>query len=331
MTRMIQEIEPVAAIEPDLKLLWEILHWRRPGGSKTEKRFVKKFLDSIGCNSDGYGNRWLKIGDSPVLYSSHTDTVHITGGRQKLIHGDGIIRLAPNETESNCLGADCSAGVWIMLELIRARKPGLYIFHRDEESGGIGSGWIANNAPEMLAGIDIAIALDRKGKNSVITHQASERCASDAFARSLSEQLTSYSADDTGLFTDTANYIRLIPECTNLSVGYESAHSPSETLDYYHASALLLELLALDYSRLIVARDPAEIDDAEYWSAYGSWRDERASGSWRKSGGFSRGGAAYDCRNVLEFCEAYPDAVADILEQYGIGLDDLYQSAPWLN
>jgi acetylornithine deacetylase/succinyl-diaminopimelate desuccinylase-like protein len=336
MTRM-QTIARAKATEPDLQKLWDILQLRRPGGSKTERRFVARYLDSIGCQSDSYGNRWLRIGDSPVLWSSHTDTVHTTPGKQRIKVTDGIIALADTEKESNCLGGDCGVGVWIMLELIRARKPGLYVFHRDEETGGHGSAWIAENNPGLLAGIKYAIALDRKGTNSIITYQSGARCASDAFAESLADQLHGYAPDSTGLFTDTHNYTRLVPECTNLSVGYEAAHTSKETVNVYHASALVESLLALDVTRLVCARDPATVeslynepfDDWQWEGPYG--RFDSPAASYDRRGRFVKRADSYEARSVLDFVESYPDVVADILEQYGITLDDLYDSAPWIS
>ena len=32
-----------------------------------------------------------------------------------------------------------------------------------------------------------------------------------------------YATDPTGIFTDTANFVDIIPECTNISCGYERA------------------------------------------------------------------------------------------------------------
>ena len=49
-----------------------------------------------------------------------------------------IIQSDNNE----CLGGDDGTGVWLMTKLIEAGVPGRYIFHRAEEVGGRGSGWI---------------------------------------------------------------------------------------------------------------------------------------------------------------------------------------------
>ncbi|BCJ91816.1 hypothetical protein IZ6_25510 [Terrihabitans soli] len=170
-----------------LNLLLEMLQTKRPAGSKAERRFIKRYLKPLGCSQDGFGNLILRIGDAPVLWSSHTDTVHREGGTQHVVLEGVIARLAAN-SKSNCLGADCTAGVWLMVEMIRAGVEGLYIFHREEECGGRGSRFIATRTPELLDGIKYAIAFDRYGYQSVITHQF-DRCCSDEFGVSLSKAL----------------------------------------------------------------------------------------------------------------------------------------------
>ena len=179
----------------------------------------------------------------------------------------------------------------------------------------------------------------------VITHfllrsinlQSGARCASDAFAESLAEQLHGYAPDSTGLFTDTHNYTGLVPECTNLSVGYEAAHTSKETVNVYHASALLESLLALDVERRVCARDPATVESLynEHFNDWNDWRfDDYARDRMdnrKPHGRFVKRGAPYEARSVLDFVESYPDVVADILEQYGITLEDLYDSAPWVS
>jgi hypothetical protein len=248
--------------------------------------------------------------------------VHRESGSQRIVYNKnkGIIALSQFEKQANCLGADDTAGVWLMLELIKHKKEGLYIFHRAEEIGGLGSDYISKKTPELVDGIQIMFALDRKGTDSIITHQMGGRCASNAFATSVSDQLQGYRADSTGSFTDSANYVGLIPECTNLSVGYESAHSPQESLDYFHLIGLRDSLLALDYSKLTVERTPAIDDYEDYWQA----------GAYSVKGTDSRI-IGRDCSSIYDFCESYPDIVADLLEQYGITLQDLYDSAPYVN
>lgn len=305
MTRILQFGKTGAVTE-----LESMLRWRRPAGSKTESRFVREYVDSIpGIGRDAYGNRFLRIGDSPVLWSSHTDSVHRIGGQQSITRDGALIRLAPHEKTSNCLGADCATGVWLMRQMALRGVSGLYVWHRDEEIGGHGSAWIAKRAPAFLAGAQFAIALDRRGKDSIITHQGA-RCASDAFARSIMPMLpTSYMPDPTGLFTDTAHYTDLIAECSNLSVGYDAAHSAGETQDVDFACELLEALCNLDSSRLVAARAPGEREEID-WGA-----------SWAPT---TRGASNFDKLRAL--CELYPEQVADWLDWQGYDAKDIESS-----
>ena len=253
-----------------LKDLFAMLRTMRPAYSKTERRFIKEWITPLGVAEDEEGNLFKLIGSSPVLWSSHTDTVHWKDGPQRIERCGDLIKLAKNERRATCLGADCTTGVWIMREMILAQVPGLYVFHRGEECGGIGSSYIAKNLPHLFEdyGIQFAIAFDRAAKNSVITYQGGMRTASDAFAASIAVQLPGfYMADDGGIFTDTANYSELIPECSNLSVGYEHAHTKRETQSISHALALRAAMLKIDASQFVCERDPSVVDDL-----WGKWK-----------------------------------------------------------
>ncbi len=268
----------------DYKQLYEMLTYKRPAGSKAEQAFIARYLDGIpGITVDAYGNRILRIGESATMFSAHTDTVHSKGGQQKIIVDEvsGYIYKNPSK---ECLGADDATGIFIMLRMIEHNIPGLYVFHRAEELGGLGSAWIAENAPSLLDGIDRAIAFDRKGSHSVITHQFGLRCASDKFALSLATLLGGdYRPDPTGVFTDTANYMDLIPECTNLSVGYDSEHTPAESQDLSLLDSLIPVLLSIDWEALPVEREPNgsqmaandSLYDAEIVKRYGlsDWQE----------------------------------------------------------
>ena len=265
MTRELTLVRPVIAAK-DIADLLQMLTWMRPAGSMAEAEFVKLFVAPIAA-PDAFGNYWRVIGKaSPILWSCHTDTVHKIGGKQSIEYGDGFVTTPIG----SCLGADCAAGVWLMSRMIRAGIPGTYVFHREEETGGQGSEYVAKETPERLAGLKYAIAFDRKGTMDIITHQYGGRSASDEFANSLARCLgMGHVPDDGGTFTDTANYTDIIPECTNLSVGYGQAHSANEYLDVVYLSALLKKILKADFSALVCARTPGEVDppdDAAWWT-----------------------------------------------------------------
>lgn len=305
-------------LDPELRTLAEMLAYMRPAGSRTERRFIRDFITTLGARHDAAGNLILRIGAAPVLWSCHTDTVHGRGGMQMVEYADGMAHL-PRGSRSTCLGADDTAGVWLMCEMILAQTQGLYVFHRGEEIGGIGSNHIAWRTPALLSGIDCAIALDRRGTSSVITHQGG-RCCSDAFAQSLAAQLGgTFAPDDTGTFTDTANYVDTVGECTNLSVGYYSQHTKSECLDLSFLLGLRDRLIALDISALAIERVPGETELLQddwahkyFGTAYGSM-----------------GGLDYypndnrRPRSMAQLVRDYPDEIADLLVEYGYDADGL--------
>ena len=327
----------------DMESLMLMLETKRPHKSKAEKKFIADFIEPLGVERDGFGNLYKRvegIGDD-VLWSIHTDTVHHSGGRQLIRKQKGMIRLNP-KSKANCLGADDTAGIWLAREMIAAGKPGLYVFHRAEECGGLGSDFIATHNVELLTGIKIAIALDRKGYGDVITHQM-ERGCSNAFADSLCAGLNKghnleFSPDDTGLFTDTANYFTLIPECTNISVGYFGNHSSREYQDSEFLVSLRAALIALDTSKLIVERNPKDsyYDDFDPNDSPTPSLDRGLSKfdslvSLHSKGGWSR----YDNEhveeespdtNLIRAIRDNPETIAQILEDYGIGIDEILQS-----
>jgi hypothetical protein len=264
--------------------LLDMLTYRRPMGSPAERKFRNRYLLNLpGAFEDTYGNIHVTVGDSRCLWSCHTDTVHQHSGRQRISVDGQFARLMDGQ-RSSCLGADDTVGIYLLREMILAGVPGCYVFHYGEERGGIGSRALAKHHGEFLAqNFDMAIALDRRGTRDVITHQSVGRTCSDLFARSLATALNdcsglTYAASSQGVYTDTAEYADLIPECTNLSVGYQFEHTSKEYVDLSHVARLRAALLALDTTALTVARDPKVCDyesawDRSAWATYDRWTD----------------------------------------------------------
>ncbi len=212
--------------------LLDMLTYCRPHDSEGEMAFVEKFvipydpevfLDPVTTQRIAYV---LKIGDTPVLWSCHVDTMHPNNApvRQDIKYDEECGMVYKDDKMP--LGADNGAGVWLLLEMIDAGVPGTYIFHRGEERGGIGSSSMAANYEEFLAQYKWAIAFDRRGTGDIITEQMVGKTASDTFALAMADMLNKagmdYAPCPNGTFTDTANYAYIIPECTNVSVGYDS-------------------------------------------------------------------------------------------------------------
>ena len=192
-----------------------------------EDDFVKEMQDinvlPKNLEKDSQGNYFLKIGDTRTIFASHFDTA--CKSQTPVVHkiqGDII-----STDNTSILGADDKAGVTIMLWMIRNNVPGTYYFFIGEEVGCIGSG-LAAKFIEFKGIYDRIISFDRRGTTSIITHQSGTRTCSDEFGRELAKQLNNhrigleYKIDDTGVYTDSAEFTSVIPECTNVSVGYYS-------------------------------------------------------------------------------------------------------------
>lgn len=270
-------------VASDIGVLVDMLTYCRPYQSITERAFCKRFIEPLAdVTRDEYGNYHVVRGtDSRVLWSCHTDTVHRSPGFQRVKNHRGRLSLGrPRDgILRNCLGADDTAGVFILRDMVIEGIPGHYVFHAGEEIGCVGSRALAKGYAIELQAFQYAIALDRAGTGDVVTHQNGRRCCSDAFVESMAECLESVGSytGAHGVYTDTAEYTDLIPECTNLSVGYEHQHSAREYLNSAHVMALRDALLAFDESRLVAERDPSaedtdEWDDAPYWR---SWKDTK--------------------------------------------------------
>lgn len=332
--------------------LLDMLRYQRCAGSAGEAEFVRVFLTGVaGMKQDEYGNHYLTVGgDGPrTLFSCHTDTVHWSEARwgvggpgvrasrvemrsvgmQKLCvepQSEMTQKLCVDETlgviyadDSSCLGADDTAGVWLMVNMIARGVPGLYVFHREEEIGGNGSRFFSWSSALPVT-VQRAIAFDRKGDCSVITHMGDRTC-SDEFAKALASQLVHLGLrnmvpDPTGIFTDTVHYVDLIPECTNVSVGYYAAHSPDEYLDYRFLAEMLEAVCAVDWDALPTVRccnEPAPVVSGRGRLAEGLWDFGVASGS-----GDMR--LLTDEADAYEFVLDEPEAAAEMLW-------DLYQDS----
>lgn len=238
---------------------------------------------------DEFGNYFIKIGDSNSMFTCHLDTAtsaytkvnHVFDG--KFIKTDG----------KSILGADDKAGTVVMLWMIENKIPGLYYFFLAEEIGCQGSKklsakWKENK--ELFGKINKVVAFDRKAYKSVITHQFGRTC-SDEFAKDLATKLNAldstfvYEADPTGLYTDSAQFKSIIPECTNISVGYFDQHMMVEKQDIEFLEKLCNAVIKIDWDALVVKRDPEK--DNDYGTRYQSDYDDYAYGNY-SSNNYSR-------------------------------------------
>jgi len=275
------------------KTLARALSAKRPHNTVAVSAFTEWLFNNLppvlkGFTSvDGAGNLHVdnRIAGSRTLFIAHVDTVHREVGANKIRktasmwYADG----AP-------LGADDGAGCAMLMHLLHADVKGYYIFSQGEECGGIGAKFLESTHKSLLSQFDRAIAFDRRGTDSVISHQGWGRCASDTFCQALADALNlhdenlMYAPDDTGVYTDTAEFVDIIPECTNISVGYDHEHSQQESLNIAHFELLAQSVLQVEWDKLPVDRDPTvpEYKETKYdtgltnwWSTYDKGYTER--------------------------------------------------------
>ena len=236
----------------------------------TEHELFEKLPQNL--DMDEFGNLFIKIGDSDVMFTSHLDTATSTLTTVNHVIEDNMIKT----DGTSILGADDKAGVTIMMYMIENNVPGLYYFFLGEEVGCVGSRKVAEKHKiEKLSYINKVISFDRRDLDSVITYQASSRCASDNFGKALADQLNladvtfKYKNDPTGIYTDSAQFTKIYPECTNISVGYYSEHTYSERQNINHLEKLAEACLKVDWSSLPVERDPSKVEYSDWYDDYG--------------------------------------------------------------
>lgn len=244
------------------KKFLQLTSYTYPNGTEG---FLKSYLPQ-GTKQDKFGNFYYVVGENPTtMFTCHLDTACST--QQKVTHVQDTKFIRTNG--KTILGADDKAGMVVVMYMIEKKIPGLYYFFLGEEVGCIGSGKVSNDWQnnEFSKTINKVVSFDRRGTTSIITHQWYGRCCSDEFAKELSTRLNvagenlSFEPDDTGILTDSAKFMDLVPECTNISVGYYKEHTTSEHQDIEFLSKLCKSVCNIDWETLPVKRNQDNYDD----------------------------------------------------------------------
>ena len=328
-------------MKPKIKYdLVDMLKYRRKHGTESIKDFCEKYLHPVFGYPDVDDNYELIIGKNPkICFAAHYDTVHTMDGMQKLEISNSTVTLAKG-SKSNCLGADCATGVWLILEMIHAGIEGVYMVHANEEKGCIGSKALVKHNPRWLDHCQVVISFDRLGLDSIITHQSGIRTCSDNFANSLGNILgMGHIPDPYGSFTDSNEYREVVSECTNLSVGYTAQHTKRESQDLNYALDLLVALRQADWSKLVIERDPSvvEFDQSTCWRKwYGGYTydddgEENFVTNLKTLRSTLSDLDAYEdivdafpeaVAALLQDCWHTPEALLDVLAEYGADTQD---------
>lgn len=246
------------------KKFLQLTRYTYPSGTEG---LLKSYLPK-GTKQDKFGNFYYLVGDNPTtMFTCHLDTACSTQKKVTHVQDSKFIRT----NQKSILGADDKAGMVVIMYMIERKIPGLYYFFLGEEVGCVGSGkaagdWINN---EFSKTINKVVSFDRRGTTSVITHQWGGRCCSDEFAKELSTRLNlagenlKLEPDNTGVITDSAKFMYLVPECTNISVGYYKEHTTNEHQDIEFLSKLCKSVCNIDWITLPIKRDYSNIQETK--------------------------------------------------------------------
>jgi len=325
MTKQAQTKKQFTAQEQELI---EILSWKRGHDTAGEHGFRQWLIKQLPKEAveDDIGNIHYEAGKGKrTLFSCHVDTVHQEPlvEKQQVLYDANYDELLIGKNDE-CLGADDGAGIWIMLQLIRAKVPGYYIFHRGEECGGIGANWIVKNkGKEFLTRFYRAIAFDRRGTTDIITHQGT-RTASNKFAQALADMLNKNTAFKfapcpNGTFTDTKIYAPYIPECTNISVGYNQQHGSNESQRLGFLVDLTEKLKVLSWETLPVERDPLKDNESAYKRSGLTWGQMKQQQQLKPV----KPKSDMDIEELEVMVHRFPKAAAAMLHTLGVKWDDL--------
>jgi hypothetical protein len=299
-------------------------------------------------NTDEFGNLYIEIGSSPsTMFTSHLDTATKALCQVNHLIKDGIIKT----DGLSILGADDKAGVTIMLYMIEHNIPGLYYFFLGEEVGCIGSTKLADkHKTEPLPNIKKVISFDRRDYDSVITFQSSKRCCSDTFGKALAnelnknESLFKYDLDPTGIYTDSAKFVTIYQECTNISVGYKNEHTFKEQQDINHLILLANAVIKIDWEQLPIERDQKVVEYSKVDNyCYGGWDWEypvydkpkvtKSKKDWfvdKKYDYLSN--VSFDKNGILVAVDLHANRISEeseILSQFIMSIDLEYKSLEW--
>lgn len=157
----------------------------------------------MGTQADEFGNYFLKIPGSQIMFTCHLDSCTNRYERVSHVMDDRWIKT----DGSTILGADDKAGMTVLLYMMEKNIPGLYYFFVGDEVGGVGS--CALSIHRDFSRYKMCVSFDRRGYGSVITEQMFGPCCSNRFALALSTALNNtnpgfdFAPDPAGIFTDS--------------------------------------------------------------------------------------------------------------------------------
>lgn len=213
-----------------------------------------------GYKKDNHGNYYYEIGKSDTLFTCHLDTYSKSYNKVNHVidEKDPYIIRTDGKT---ILGGDNKLGCTILIGMIEASIPGTYYFFVGEEVGCKGSrGALASNK-SYFEKFKRSIAFDRRRYGSIVVRQRGVNCCSKEFAMQIAKEFDIRGIkwdEDSGFgyFTDTAVFMDVIPECTNISAGGFDEHHNTEYVDLNYTYDVYKIALEVNWENLPTIRIP---------------------------------------------------------------------------
>ncbi len=199
----------------DLRLFEKILQLSQPG----LLRAMEKYLTSKYKTVHRDQNFLYAVGDIPVAIVAHLDTVFTTPPKDIFYDKEKNVMWSPDG-----MGADDRAGVFGIIQILKAGLKPTIILTTDEEKGALGAYKLIKHFPKAPSELKYIIQLDRRGSNDCVFYD----CANAKFEEYVE---TFGFITNFGTFTD----ISIICPAwgmagVNLSIGYYDEHSYCERL-----------------------------------------------------------------------------------------------------
>ncbi len=177
----------------------------------------------------------IAIGNIPIGLVAHLDTVHMKKATEFFYDQEQKVLWSPQG-----LGADDRAGVYAIIEIIKAGYRPHIILCKDEEVGGKGAKAVTQMFPQYpFDNLKCLIELDRSGKNDCVFYD----CDNEDFTKYIEKFGFK---EDIGSFSDISI---LAPAwevaAVNLSIGYYHEHTLAEYLNVRHLVATIQKVMQI--------------------------------------------------------------------------------------
>ena len=200
--------------ENDYKLFEQLVSSTQPQLFKLMLGYLKKKYTNVIYTKDYI----VAVGEIPIALVAHLDTVFKFPVEDLYYDREKGIMWSPDG-----LGADDRAGVYAIIQIIRAGYRPSIILTTDEEKGGLGAAALAEEECP-IPDLKYMIQLDRRGTNDCVFY--------DCYNPIFIEYVESFGfIEHYGSYSDISFLMPEWKRCgVNLSVGYMNEHSACETL-----------------------------------------------------------------------------------------------------